>query len=577
MNKETVRQALSVPSTSIYICAVGLAGGIIAALVIVLFRLCIEYTQSSLLGGVANYSALEDWQLFLLPIGSVLLIVIIAKITGFKHYRLGIPYVIHRIKLHYGHIPLISTVNQFFGGLLALSSGFVVGKEGPSVHLAAATSHYIGRYYKLPFNSLRILAGCGIAAGISAAFNTPFAAVIFVMEVVMREYKVHIFVPVMLSAACGSVITRMVFGDYTELSFLSFSPMPYWQLPLLIVLGAILGALASIFNKQLMGLMRLMRTVSMLDRLLIAAVITGSFAFFMPTALGAEFITIKTFLASSPHITELAFLFIAKFFLAIVAIALGVPGGIIGAVMVIGILAGSLFIYPISGLLADIDTAGANYAILGLAGFLAAVLHAPMAALSAAMELTSTQQVVLPAIITIVSAYVTSKQFCSNSSIFIQQLDYQQSAYKTTSMRDLLQHTGVMALMKTDVKIFKQGDNAEMYTYLLDNPQQIVVNLVSIDPHKNPESDIDMPPENAENASSQWQKITLDVSLEQNAQPIKVHAIDAISDQNTLAEVYEKLYKIRQGGVVIYRNDPNELVGLITWDMLHTYLLRQQH
>ena len=570
---------------------IGLVAGLVAAAVIIVFRLCLEALQTALLGSAGEYSAMPKWQLLLLPVIAISLVIAVAKVTGFKHYRMGIPFVIHRFKLHYGHIPLATSINQFFGGILALASGFVVGKEGPTVHLAAAASHYVGRWFALPFNSLRILSGCGIAAGIAAAFNTPFAAVIFVMEVVMRQYKVHIFIPVMLAAACGSVLTRLVFGDITELSFLSFKSMQYWHFPILIILGVSLGLLASLFNKQLMWTMRLFRPFNMAIRLLLAGAITGCVGYFMPSALGAEFVNVNSFIASSPELTTILVLFAAKFFLAIVAIALGVPGGIIGAVMVIGILAGVLFLAPLQLVLMQVaniplqNTAlelTNNYALLGLAGFLAAVLHAPLAALSAVMELSSTQQIILPALITIVSAYVTSKQLCNNRSIFIQQLEYQDLEYTTTAIRDELQDTGVMAIMRTDFKVFKAGSETQMCEYLQQNPNDLVANLKQYD------------------TSMEWDLVTLAIGMQDDEASVTTQKIESISDQNTLAEVYEILSKKRHGAVAIISSylaninqdltranlEPTEqqntstqgsLCGIITWNMLHTYLLRQQH
>ena len=185
MQLRALRQELAHPRTSVQVCLLGIIAGVTSALLIVLFRLGIDWLQSSGVSLLQQWGLSAKWVWVVLPVSAVIFILLIAFLTGFKHYRLGIPFVIHRVKQHYGHIPWRTTVNQFFGGMLALAGGFVVGREGPSVHLGAAGSSLFGQALKLPHNSIRTLAGCGIAAGISASFNTPFAAVIFVMEVVL--------------------------------------------------------------------------------------------------------------------------------------------------------------------------------------------------------------------------------------------------------------------------------------------------------------------------------------------------------------------------------------------------------
>ena len=334
MRLQALREEVAHPRTSIQLCMLGIVGGTCAALIIILFRLCVEWLQET---GVSSLKSVltYDWLVWLImPITSVGLILFIAFLTGFKHYRLGIPFVIHRVKYYYGHIPFRTTINQFFGGMLALAGGFVVGREGPSVHLGASGSSFLGQWLRLPYNSIRILAGCGIAAGISASFNTPFAAVIFVMEVVLREYKIHIFVPVMLAAACGSVLTRIVFGEVNELSFLSFNAFSQWMYFYLVLLGILLGMLAVLFNSQLMRVMTWFRPVSMVWRLILAALITGTIGMFIPEALGANFIDVEHLFDSSPGALLLVSTLVFKVILAVFAIGLGIPGGIIGPVTI---------------------------------------------------------------------------------------------------------------------------------------------------------------------------------------------------------------------------------------------------
>lgn len=552
------RQELAHPRTSVLVCLLGICGGTIAAGLIILFRLCYEWLSAFWLAEAASWFSQAWLARLVVPVVAVLLILLVAYLTGFKHYRMGIPFVIHRVKMFYGYVPFRTTINQFFGGMFALAGGFVVGREGPSVHIGASGSSYLGQWLRLPYNSIRILAGCGIAAGISASFNTPFAAVIFVMEVVLREYKIHIFVPVMLAAACGSVLTRLVFGEINELSFLSFTPFSHWMYLYLIVLGVVLGALAALFNNQLMRVMTLFRPVSMIWRLVLAALITGLVSAWLPAAPGASFESIEVLFTQQPDTWFLLSLLTAKFVLAVCAIGLGVPGGIMGPVMVIGMLAGAILLLPLNTITATSDYTS-SFALLGVAGMLTAVLHAPLAALSAVMELSYSPQIILPAMLVIVPAYVTSTQFLGNRSIFIRQLDYQNLPYAITSIREALEKTGVLAAMTNQYKLFVDAPTESIESYLADHPSAIVLQKIQ---HE---------------LETEFKLVEYDVSLEHNARALDYATITGLNSQCTLYEVYEKLKNARDGAVYIYDSQPGNIVGVITWSILQGVLQRTQY
>ena len=557
MRLQSLRHELAHPRTSVQLCLLGIIAGVTSALLIVLFRLGIEWTQTTGLALLSHFELSDTLTWIILPIAAAVLILIIAFFTGFKHYRLGIPFVIHRVKKHYGHIPWRTTVNQFFGGMLALAGGFVVGREGPSVHLGAAGSSLFGQTLRLPQNSIRTLAGCGIAAGISASFNTPLAAVIFVMEVVLREYKIHIFVPVMLSAACGSVITRIVFGEGNELAYFSFSSFSQWVYLYLIVFGCLLGVLATLFNHTLMTVMTAFRRVSMVWRLLLASLITAIGGALLPESLGANFEDVNALFSQNPEALLVLTILLMKFVLATCAIGLGIPGGIIGPVMVIGMLAGAFLLIPVSHWLPREDFTS-SFALLGIAGMLTAVLHAPLAALVAVMELSYRPEIILPAILVIVPAYVTATQFLGNRSIFIQQLDFQKLPYAITSIREALEKTGVQAAMETDFKLFYDAPEEALQKFLADSPTQLVIQQSKF------ELDI------------KYAWVHYDVSLSQHAHPISYQTMTGMSSQATLAEVYEQLNSARSGAVYIYGDNPSTITGVITWNRLQSFLQRAQ-
>jgi CIC family chloride channel protein len=559
MTLDAFRKKVATPTTSVQLCLLGIIGGVCAASLIILFRLGIEQIQLLYLPQVNEFNTIGEVERLLLPIVGTLLILLVAYLTGFKHYRMGIPFVIHRVKQHYGHIPFRTTINQFFGGMLALASGFSVGREGPSVHLGAAGSSFLGQWLKLPNNSIRILAGCGVAAGISASFNTPFAAVIFVMEVVMREYKIHIFIPVMLAAASGSVLTRIVFGETQELAFMHFHGFSMWIYLYLILFGVLLGFIANFFNNSLMLVIRSFERFSMIKRLLIAGSVTGIIGFILPEAMGAHFHSANELFMQQDKLMLLIAVLAAKFLLTILAIGLGVPGGVIGPVFVIGMLSGALLVMPLGYFMQASDELTSSFALLGMAGLLTAVLHAPMAALSAVMELSFSPELILPAMLVVVPAYVTSTQLLGNSSIFTRQLEYQKLPYTISSVRETLQETGVVAVMNEDYKLFIDMPDKVILAFLAGAPTHTVVQCSYFE------------------LDQQYSLVQYDTSLARDNSALAFFNMQGLSSQATLAEVYDILQAGRRGAVYIYDSAPSEIIGVISWNTLRNHLHKEQY
>ncbi|WP_299080044.1 chloride channel protein [uncultured Paraglaciecola sp.] len=553
MNLHSFRKELATPRTSIQLCAVAVVAGVSAASLIILFRLSIEWVQLLFLPEVNDFAGITPTTRLLLPLVGALLIILFAYLTGFKHYRMGIPFVIHRVKNYFGHIPVRTAINQFLGGTLALATGFSVGREGPSVHLGAFGSSFIGQWLKLPDNSIRILSGCGIAAAISASFNTPFAAVIFVMEVVLREYKIHIFIPIMLAAACGSVMTRAVFGEAQELAFIHFANFNYWIYLYLVVVGIVLGALATFFNNSLMTVIRGFHRFDMVRRLLIAGAVTGIVGFILPEALGAHFHSTHNLFAQHFDVQFLLWVVSAKFLLTIIALGLGVPGGIMGPVFVIGMLSGVLLASPLGFFVSDPTALHESFSLLGMAGLMAAVLHAPLAALSAVMELAYSPEVILPAILVIVPAYVTATQFLGNRSVFIRQLDYQKLPYTLSSVMSFLQKTGVIAVMDTKFKLAKQGKE-HLNSEITDADSGTLVYKSMV------------------NDQVEYAQVSHNKNEHCDATELTFTPMQAVKYQATLAEVYAILSPQRAGAVCIYSDSADDIIGIITWETLSLYL-----
>ncbi len=578
----TIRKHLALPKTSWQICFLAIIGGFASALLVVLFTLTIEELQQLYLIKRDNYNTLDDVSRFDLPIIGSLIILLFAWITGYKYLRTGIPFILHRLKVSHGIIPLKNTLNQFFGSAVALASGFSVGREGPAVHLGAAASSYIGNLLKLPYNSIRTLCACGIAAGIAATFNTPIAAVLFVMEVIMREYKIHIFIPVMLAALVGSLVTRNVFDvshNFEYFHKIELIPQHYISL---IILGILLGTLAAAFNKTLVTVISYSTKYHIVPRLMLAALITGSLGYFVPGAMGVGSGAIDVSLTNNWHIGLLFSLLLAKFLMTTFALGLGIPGGIIGPIIGIGAIAGALSGALVMQIIPE-EHFGNDFILMGMTGFMAASLNAPLAALLAVVELTGQLEIILPAMIVITIASIISGQLFHNRSIFTMQLDVQGLPYRTPPIEKTLQKIGVLGLMIKNIELTEQA-----------SPQTIAGIIMT--------TDIKTPVVNKtikkiikkkkviEQVSYHWaefnEKIPLadkqstnnssstEISSEyQVVDKTKLHKLIPLSHQATLADAYLALVNDRCGGVYIYQNNIDEIIGMVTFEQIRQYLV----
>ena len=553
-NLAALRRVVARPKSSIQLALLGVLAGLVAAMLIIMFRLVVLIGQSGFVSEYDNFTQLPETERLILPILAAVFIATFAYLTGFKHYRLGIPYVIHRIKQNYGQMPIWNAVNQFVGGAIALISGFSVGREGPSVHMGAAGASVIASYLHLPFNAMRTLTGCGVAAGISASFNTPLAAVIFVMEVVLREYKVHIFVPVILASVTGAITTQFVFGSDSELALIQVVSIPPWHYPYLVVCGIVLGAVAYGFNKNLMLIIRTFKSVNMFPRLILAGIITGAIGYLVPQAMGSGMSAIDIAVSSPEQVQLLTTILIAKLLATLFALGLGIPGGIIGPVIGLGVILGSLMSYFATFISPEVNITG-TYAVLGMAGLLAATLNAPLAALMTVMELTASHSIIVPAMLVIVSAYLTALQGFGNRSIFLQQLDFQGLKYQVSPAVEELQKVGVIEEMSDKFNLL-YSDDKSLIAESLDAADAQTPLIVFDD-------------ENGYRLAEYDLNLTAEESV-----AIRYIEMQGVTSQATLGDAFEILRDNRSGVIYVYDQlKDNDILGIIRWDDIRQILM----
>jgi len=426
----------------------GLVTGIVVGLVIILFRYSTEYTQMSFLPGAdpENYEAVAWQSRLLMASAGGLFLGLLFYFVSRVPLRVGVIHVLERLSYHEGNLPFKNLVMQFIGAGVAIVSGQSIGREGPCVHLGAGSASLLGRYLHLPNNSIRTLVGCGAAAAVAASFNTPLAGVIFAMEVILMEYTITGFTPVILSAVSATVVCRLVFDAEPIFTVQAVDLESFLELPIIVLMGILIGAIAA-------GLIRLTRAFTKLGlkidiwiRMTLAGVGVGMIAIVSPEIMGIGYDTVDAVILGQFGIVALLLLIFTKLVATALCVGFSIPAGLIGPAIFIGALAGGIvgkLVEMFDGNFSDVGL----YAMLGMGAMMGATLQAPLAALLALLELTGNQNIIFPGMLVIVSANLAARELFKSDSIFFSQFTGIGLDYRNDPIAQSLRRIGVESVM----------------------------------------------------------------------------------------------------------------------------------
>ncbi len=426
----------------------GIVGGMASGVVVLAFELAIR--EVARLFGVGNggegFESLSPWIAFALPAGGATGLGILYMLLKPEDRETGIVHVISHMHSHYSALPLRNTLLQFVAGAFALGTGQSGGREGPGVHLGGAINSLLGQRLGLPSNSLRTLIACGTAGGIAAAFHTPLAGVIFAMEVIVAEYTVAGFIPVMLAAVSASAVSRTLSGGEPLLGIPVIELTSLWEAPYILMLGLACGVAIAAFIRVL----RLTAQYShwpVVARFALAGCFTGAIALIVPETLGLGYDSLGLILDNQFLVGTLLVLALCKILATAVSCGAGLPVGLIGPSLFIGACIGGAVGDIAHTLQPDVASDTPLYIVIGMAAAMGAMLNAPLAAVLAVIELTQTINIAGPALLAIVAASLTNTGIFHQRSAYQTILDQLQRAVPNDPLNQLLHSTDVTATM----------------------------------------------------------------------------------------------------------------------------------
>ena len=472
------RVRIARPDAILSLSILGMLAGIFAGLTIIAFRLLVEWAQTEVYPGVQpeDFEALAPHWRLLAPLIGGILIGILFRFTPESSHRVGILHILERLQYFQGRLPWWNAVVQFIGGAISMVAGHSVGREGPSAHLGAASSNIPAQALALPNNSLRILAASGAAAGIAASFNTPLAGAAFAMEVLLMEYTVAGFAPVILSTVSATTLTRAVFGSDLAYDVPALTLGSLGELPYILLAGVLIGLLATGFNHLFQLVSSNSRKLPVVLRLSLAGLLVGVCGLAVPEVMGIGDDTVNRMLLGEPGILLLLAILLAKIIATCGGIGLGLPGGIIGPTLFIGAAAGALL--GTLGVILGINEPASIglYAMIGMGAMMAGSLQAPLAGLIAILELTGNPNFILPGMLAVVAATITSGSIGRRESIFQGLMRSLGLDYRNDPVAQSLRRIGVAGIMNRQVTVLPREASAEKIdTALSQHPVWILV------------------------------------------------------------------------------------------------------
>jgi len=310
----------------------------------------------------------------------------------------GMPEVMEAILFKAGKIRPVVGVVKAVASAICIASGGSTGREGPIIQIGASLGSTLGQYFKFRPNLLKVLVGCGAAAGLAATFNTPIAGVIFTFEVVLFEFKTRSFIPIVISTVFATFISRYYLGDFPAFRVPKYSFVHPVEFGFYLLLGLLAGLLSVVVIKSLYGVEDFFDRLKVPEFIkpAIGGLVVGIMGFTHPEIFGIGYETVEKALNSSLPLKILLILILLKILSLSFTIGSGGSGGIFAPTLYIGAVLGGAFGEVMHHFFPHFTANSGAYALVGMAALFAGVSRATLTAIIILFEMTLNYKIILP-------------------------------------------------------------------------------------------------------------------------------------------------------------------------------------
>lgn len=336
----------------------------------------------------------------------------------------GVHRVMHAVALKAGKIRKRTLITCSTTSALTIGSGGSAGREGPTVQIGSAVGSALGNLFHLSRERVRVLVGCGAAAGIAASFNAPLAGVLFSLEIILGDFAIHTFSPIIVASVIGTATGRALEGNEITFQVPIHELVSYSEIIFYLFLGLLCGLVSRLFTSFYFKSHDFFDNKVNLPKPLkpaLGGLIVGLISIGFPAILGNGYEFMEKAL-SGELLWGMAFILIfLKIFSTSVTLGSGGLGGVFAPSLFIGAMLGSAFGAMVHGINPDLTASPETYALVGMGAVAGAVMQAPLTNILMLFELTNDYTIILPIMITCIVSAQTFRGFTKNS-IYIQKL-----------------------------------------------------------------------------------------------------------------------------------------------------------
>lgn len=405
--------------------------GVLSGLAAIILKNAVHYTHLF----VTSQLHFEGINFFYLayPLMGILLTVLFVRFIIRDEMGHGITRILFSISKNNGSIKPHNSYSSIIASTLTVGFGGSVGLESPIVMTGSSIGSNLGRIFGMNYKSVIILIGCGAAGAIAGIFKAPIAAVIFGLEVLMLDLTMWSIIPLLIASVSGTTLSYFFLGKGVILPFKLDMTFHLQNIPYYLILGMLAGLLSAYFTRvTIFAESRYVRIRNPWIRMMAGGLVLGILIFFLPPLYGEGYEALNHILngeierltsGSVFHAFQdkawILFLFLALIILVKpVAMSATTGGGGVGGIFAPTLFVGGFLGFLISRLMNQFEFVNIperNFALAGMAGMMAGVMHAPLTAIFLIAEITGGYSMIIPLIMTSTIAYITSKYFVPHS------------------------------------------------------------------------------------------------------------------------------------------------------------------